>query len=119
MKFTTLATIASTLLFAANANADTCNPLKSSDCSPVPALGSSFLEKFDNGLGPHFESLKKQGTIDSGSNGLSLTMKKRFDNPSFKSNFYIMFGRVEVVLKGAEGKGIVSSFTCNQMIWMK
>ena len=110
MKFTTLATIASTLLFAANANADTCNPLKSSDCSPVPALGSSFLEKFDNGLGPHFESLKKQGTIDSGSNGLSLTMKKRFDNPSFKSNFYIMFGRVEVVLKGAEGKGIVSSF---------
>ena len=76
MKFTTLATIASTLLFAANANADTCNPLKSSDCSPVPALGSSFLEKFDNGLGPHFESLKKQGTIDSGSNGLSLTMKR-------------------------------------------
>ncbi|KAK6881083.1 Extracellular glycosidase CRH11 [Candida tropicalis] len=110
MRFSTLAAIASTL-FLSTASASTCNPLTSSDCSPDPALGSSFLETFDDNLGSHFESLNKKGDITfSESDGLSLTINDRFDNPSIKSNFYIMFGHVEVVLKGAEGLGIVSSF---------
>ncbi|KAK6866478.1 Extracellular glycosidase CRH11 [Candida tropicalis] len=110
MRFSTLAAIASTL-FLSTTSASTCNPLTSSDCSPDPALGSSFLETFDDNLGSHFESLNKKGDITfSESDGLSLTINDRFDNPSIKSNFYIMFGHVEVVLKGAEGLGIVSSF---------
>ncbi|EMG45852.1 putative cell wall glycosidase [Candida maltosa Xu316] len=108
MKFCTLIAIASTLLFTTT---NACNPLTQGGCSPVPALGSSFLETFSDNLGSHFESLNKQGDITfSDSDGLSLTMNKRFDNPSVKSNFYIMFGRVEVVLKAAQGTGIVSSF---------
>lgn len=110
MRFSTLAAIASTL-FLSTTSASTCNPLTSSDCSPDPALGSSFLETFDDNLGSHFESLNKKGDITfSESDGLSLAINDRFDNPSIKSNFYIMFGHVEVVLKGAEGLGIVSSF---------
>ena len=59
MRFSTLAAIASTL-FLSTTSASTCNPLTSSDCSPDPALGSSFLETFDDNLGSHFESLNKK-----------------------------------------------------------
>jgi beta-glucanase (GH16 family) len=34
---------------------------------------------------------------------------KRFDAPSISSDFYILFGRVEVVMKAAPGVGIISS----------
>ncbi|GES72290.1 hypothetical protein SCEPF1_0281000100 [Saccharomyces cerevisiae] len=39
-----------------------------------------------------------------------MTLAKRYDNPSLKSNFYIMYGKLEVILKAANGTGIVSSF---------
>lgn len=91
-------------------SADTCNPVKSLSCSPDPALGGSFTEDFSNGLGSHFNNLGNQGNVTTGDDGLSLTINKRYDNPSVHSNFYLMFGYVEVELKAAEGKGIVSSF---------
>ncbi|EGW35408.1 uncharacterized protein SPAPADRAFT_58626 [Spathaspora passalidarum NRRL Y-27907] len=106
MKYITLATIATTLVAFVNA---ACDPLQGT-CPADAALGSSFREDFQSGPGPHFVQLDKQGSVDYGDNGVSLTINNRFDNPTLESNFYIMFGKVEVVLQAALGKGIVSSF---------
>ena len=42
--------------------------------------------------------------------GVSFTITKSGDAPQLTSKWYIMFGKVEVVLKAAPGAGIVSSF---------
>lgn len=96
------------LLFAGT-EAATCNPLKSTDCSPVKALASSFKETFSE-KSEYFSAQHSETGIDYSDDGLTLTLAKRFDNPGLKSNFYIMFGKVEVVFKAAEGKGVISSF---------
>lgn len=92
-------------LLAATAYA--CNPLQG-QCSPVTALASSFREDFTL-ESPYFDEVKATG-LSYSSDGLKFEIAKRFDNPSIKSNFYIMFGKVEVVLQAAKGQGIVSSF---------
>jgi beta-glucanase (GH16 family) len=48
-------------------------------------------------------------TVTYGSQGAEFTVAKSGDNPLIQSNFYIMFGRVELVIKAAPGVGIVSS----------
>lgn len=45
----------------------------------------------------------------SKSDGVSFTVAKSGDSPQLTSIFYIMFGRVEIVMKAAPGAGIVSS----------
>lgn len=84
-----------------------CNPTQGK-CSPVTALASSFREDFHL-QSSYFEEVKATG-LSYSNDGLKLEIAKRFDNPSIKSNFYIMFGKVEVVMQAAKGKGIVSSF---------
>lgn len=85
-----------------------CNPLKSTDCPANTALGSSFKEDFTS-ESKYFSEVKLKG-VSYSSDGLELKISERLDNPSLKSNFYIMFGKVEVELKAAKGKGIISSF---------
>lgn len=85
-----------------------CNPLKSSDCPANPALAKSFKEDFLS-KSKYFEELRTKG-LTYGSDGAEFSLKDRFDNPSIKSDFYIMFGKVEVVMKAASGQGIISSF---------
>ncbi|KAG7662745.1 uncharacterized protein J8A68_003733 [[Candida] subhashii] len=104
MKLIALATIASSLAGYTYA----CNPLTAT-CPPDPALGTSFTENF-SGPPSRFTEVLNGGEITYGSNGVELTLNKRFDNPSLISDFYIMFGKVEVVLQAAQGTGIVSSF---------
>ncbi len=87
-----------------------CNPLKKS-CPPNPALGSALSMDFTKGLSPDFSNQVDRGTYDySPENGLTLTINKRLDNPNIKSNFYIMYGKAEVVFKAASGVGIISAF---------
>ncbi|CAK9441020.1 uncharacterized protein LODBEIA_P48890 [Lodderomyces beijingensis] len=90
--------------------AQACNPLTTQGCSPVPALGGSMRETFQNGLGPYFNNQNHPGSVTTGSDGLSITLEQRFQYPGIVSNFYMMFGYVEVVMKAAPGQGIVSSF---------
>lgn len=92
---------------AATATANSCNPIKTT-CLPVPALASTIADKFQL-QSEYFDEVNSQGLTYS-KDGLKCEIAKRFDNPSIKSNFYIMFGKVEVVLKAAKGQGIVSSF---------
>lgn len=47
--------------------------------------------------------------IGYGNEGAEFTVAKQGDNPLIESDFYIMFGRLEVTMKAAPGRGIVSS----------
>lgn len=87
-----------------------CNPLLDETCLVTnPALGSSIFESFTNGT-KYFAITSCTRGIKFDSNGLQLTLTKRYDNPALVSSFYIMYGKVEADIKGALGKGIISSF---------
>lgn len=86
----------------------TCNPLKESNCPADPALGKSISDKFHS-KSEYFKEISSGG-VSYTDDGLKLSLKKKGDNPTLKSDFYIMFGRIEVVMKAAVGNGIISSF---------
>lgn len=86
-----------------------CNPLKTSNCEPDPALATSIVENFQS-ESEYYLPYRTPSEIFYGNEGLSLTLSKRFDNPSLVSNFYMMFGKVEVWFKSAPGTGVISSF---------
>ncbi|AET40185.1 transglycosylase Ecym_5432 [Eremothecium cymbalariae DBVPG len=90
--------------------ASVCNPLSATaSCQPNTALATGISETFET-ESRDFSNYTTSGRIEYGSEGVSFTLNKRWDNPALMSNFYIMFGKVEVVLKAASGTGIVSSF---------
>lgn len=82
-----------------------CNPTQG-QCSPNPALGKSETINFASGASSQFTA---QGNPTFGSNGASFTVAKSGDAPLLMSNWYIMFGHVEIKMKAAPGAGIVSS----------
>ena len=85
----------------------TCNPLHQ-QCPADPALGTSKTYDFTSGQASDFSST---GSIAyEGSNGAKFTIAKSGDSPTITSNWYIMFGKIDVTLKAAPGQGIVSSF---------
>ncbi|AMD22156.1 HGL184Wp [Eremothecium sinecaudum] len=86
-----------------------CNPLKEEYCDPNPALGTTLWETFKT-ESPYFVNYTNTGLVEYNTDGVAFTMAKRFDNPAIMSDFYIMYGKVEVQMKAAEGRGIVSSF---------
>ena len=75
-------------------------------CPADPALGTSKSTNFAGGASSDFTAAK---SVNYGSNGAEFTVARQGDNPQLTSNFYIMFGHVEWVLKAAPGTGIVSS----------
>jgi hypothetical protein len=84
-----------------------CNPLQSSSCPADSALGKAVSIDFTKGSS---DSFTPQGNPTYGSDGAKFTVAKAGDSPQIVSRWYIMFGRVEVVVKAAPGAGIVSSF---------
>lgn len=106
MHLSVLSLLASALV--ANAQS-TCNPMKATGCAADKALGTSFAEDFSS-ESSWFDKDNDTGEIKYGDDGLELTLQKRYDNPGLMSKFYIMYGKVEAVLKAGPGTGIVSSF---------
>lgn len=99
----------SATLFALPISAQTytnCNPLTRSDCPPDSALGRTVNIDFTSPS----DSFTPTGNPTYDKNGVSFTVAKSGDNPQITSKWYIMFGKVEVMLKAAPGAGIVSSF---------
>lgn len=76
------------------------------NCPADPALGKSINIDFTSGPSSLFSPT---GKPTYGSNGAEFTVAKSGDSPLIKSNFYIMFGHVDYVIKAAPGQGIVSS----------
>lgn len=82
-----------------------CNPT-SQTCPADTALGKSVSIDFTSGASNDFAA---SGDPTYDSNGVSLTVAKSGDAPMLSSGWYIMFGKVEIVMKAAPGQGIVSS----------
>lgn len=109
MKYSLILGLAAFYMQEANTLAVMCNPLKTKYCEPNPALGTTLFETFEQ-ESLHFVNYTNSGIVEYSSEGVSFTIGKRLDNPALMSDFYIMYGKVEVQLKAAEGNGIVSSF---------
>ena len=84
-----------------------CNPLNTG-CPTDPALGKAVLYDFTKGSSSDW-SLSTNAFPTFDSSGAEFTIAKKLDSPTMTSNFYIMFGHYDVVLKAAPGVGVISS----------
>ncbi|KAH1290590.1 hypothetical protein KXX11_000694 [Aspergillus fumigatus] len=77
-------------------------------CPPPNSLKTwSLSTDFTQGSSDGWTAIS--GNVTYGSNGAEFTINKRYDAPTLETNFYIFFGEVEVVMRAANGTGIVSS----------
>ncbi|KAG5300776.1 extracellular cell wall glucanase Crf1 [Histoplasma ohiense] len=108
--FLLLATLFASLLSTAVAQTWTaCNPLEKDDCPRNPALGTSYQANFTDTLNEVIWNITN-GQLDYIDGvGTSFAIKERLQSPTIQSHFYIFFGRVEVIMKAAFGRGVVSS----------
>ena len=83
----------------------------SATCPPNPGLAtSSYYVDFTQVRDiPENWTLTQYENVQYGTLGAEFTFNNRFDAPSISSNFYILFGRVEVVMQVGPGIGIISS----------
>ncbi|ODV78742.1 glycoside hydrolase family 16 protein, partial [Suhomyces tanzawaensis NRRL Y-17324] len=72
------------------------------------ALQGTFSHIFSS-PSPQFFAQTTPSGVEYCDQGLKLTLRDRFDNPSLVSKFYILHGKVEVKVKAAEGQGVISS----------
>ncbi|KAF1840295.1 glycoside hydrolase family 16 protein [Cucurbitaria berberidis CBS 394.84] len=102
-----LAALASAALIAPSVaqTYSNCNPLLRSDCPPDSALGRTV----NIDLTSASDSFTPQSNPTYGSDGVSFTISKSGQAPQLTSKWYIMYGKVEIVVKASPGAGIVSS----------
>jgi hypothetical protein len=86
-----------------------CNPTKQKGCPTMEALGGNATFHFNDTLYEKIWTKKNQGNVDWSEKGATFTIERRGDSPHLTSNFYMLFGRMTVVMKAAPGRGIVSS----------
>ncbi|KAJ4511621.1 60S ribosomal protein L37 [Exophiala dermatitidis] len=92
------------------ASADACNPLNG-PCPAIPGLATSTysIDFTQQTTTPSDWILADAATVNYGApNGANFTFAKRYDAPYIWSRFYVLFGRIEVVLKAAPGAGIIT-----------
>ena len=116
MKSFALSAIAAIAAIAPTALAQThsdCNPLEKKNCPSMQALGSNATFDFvAKGIPMDNKVWRKenQGKVDwDEKEGATFTIERSKDSPRVQSNFYMLFGRLEVIMKAAKGQGIVSS----------
>lgn len=86
-----------------------CNPLNQTGCPNMPALGANLTFNFNETYNQKVWSKPSAGEISRIENGSVFTIKMSGDSPSLHSKFYLFFGRLEVVMKAASGRGIIST----------
>ncbi|MCJ1308929.1 hypothetical protein MMC25_002584 [Agyrium rufum] len=82
-----------------------CNPLVTT-CPADPALGTSRTYDFAQGASTDWTT---NGNPTYDSNGASFTISGPGQSPQLTSNWYIMFGHIDIVMKAAAGVGICST----------
>lgn len=81
-----------------------CNPLNRTDCPTDVALGTNHTFDFTTSqAGSSWNTTA--GNIVYGANGAEFTIRDKGDSPTIQTNFYILFGVVEVWLKASSGQG--------------
>lgn len=98
-------------LAAAQVHTD-CNPMER-DCPANPAFGTDH--NFNFNITPSSDLWETTaGTVSyDAKTGAAFTINKQGDSPTLRTKFYFFFGRTEIHLKVAPGRGIVSS-----MMWL-
>jgi len=85
-----------------------CNPLEKS-CPCDDALGTTYTFDFTKGKASDVFPADPNFKVEYKSDGVHLPVTKKGDAPTLLGNKYILGGKLDVVLKIAPGKGIVSS----------
>lgn len=90
-----------------------CNPIKNATgaCKPNPGLPTTKYEiDFTKvtSIPPEW-TISNYATINFGPNGAEFTYNKRWDAPQLWTNFFILFGKVDVEMRIASGVGMISS----------
>ncbi|KAK5988407.1 putative extracellular glycosidase [Cladobotryum mycophilum] len=100
---------ASLLGFAAAQVHTDCNPMQDGDCPSDPAFSADHTWNFNST--PSYELWETTaGAVQFDSeNYAQFTIAKQGDSPTIRTKFYFFFGRTEIWLKVAPGRGIVSS----------
>jgi beta-glucanase (GH16 family) len=79
------------------------------DCPDDPALAGTYDHKYGNAA-PDFKTTAGSDVIKyGGADGAIFRVEKKLDAPTIVSDFYIMWGKLEVSMKAAPGGGVVSS----------
>ncbi|KAF2868545.1 concanavalin A-like lectin/glucanase domain-containing protein [Massariosphaeria phaeospora] len=86
-----------------------CNYREKKGCPNNPALGGNATFNFNATMNEQIWRKKNQGLTEKGLEGTTFTIERSGDSPKMDSTFYMLFGRVEVVMRAANGTGIVSS----------
>jgi len=79
-------------------------------CPADKALGKTITVDFTKGASSEFNIAEGTTLTYDATNGATFTINKETDAPTITSNWYIFFGKVDIVLRAAPGQGIVSSF---------
>lgn len=109
MSVLTLSLLSTLLAVAAAQTWTSCNPLNQT-CPSDTALGiSNATFNFATSSADSNVWNTTAGNIVYGDQGAEFTIANKGDSPTIQSKFYIFFGEVEVWLKAAPGKGVVSS----------
>lgn len=98
-------------LAAAQVHTD-CSPLEK-ECPPDPAFGTDHTFGFNSTPNANLWETTAGAVQYSADNGAAFTINKSGDSPTLRSKFYFFFGRTEIWVKVAHGKGIISS-----MMWL-
>lgn len=86
-----------------------CNPIKEKGCPDVHALGGNATFAFNDTLYPKIWDQKNAGKVDWSEKGATFTIERSGESPQINSKFYMLFGRLEVVMRMAKGKGVIST----------
>jgi hypothetical protein len=111
MKFFKIASLLAASLTLVTAQTHSkCDPKTTDNCPKDPALSSKFSHSFSqSGLSPKFRKTQ-QGEVSYEGDGCHLRINRAKESgPQLESNFYIMYGKVDVRMKSAPGRGIVTS----------
>lgn len=90
-----------------------CNPLKNATGACPPNRGlptSTYSVDFTKQTSvPDDWTVSNYATVNFGSQGAEFTFNKRWDAPQLWTDFFILFGRVSIVARVANGTGMISS----------
>jgi hypothetical protein len=87
-----------------------CDPTKEDTCKPNRALGTdNYTIDFTSSMMSDRVWNVTTGKIDYSDEGAVFRIGSKGEQPLVRTNFYIFFGQVEVIMKAAHGQGIVSS----------
>ncbi|KAK1826450.1 murein transglycosylase [Podospora conica] len=86
-----------------------CNPIHR-QCPSKPGLPStSYAVDFTKGPDPGNWEHINTGSINFTPSGAELTIAKQGDNPTLQTAWYFLFGRAEVRIRSAPGRGIITA----------